>query len=72
MVKTKLEWAEEIWTERSNGSCEGMSSSKGGRVWLNGEFRLLELEALCIIIRERVGEDVEGFEEHKQYWENEE
>lgn len=65
MTKTNIEWAVEIWNGRSNGGCEGMSSGKGGRAWLNGEFQLSELEALCIILRDKSGDRAEGFEELK-------
>ena len=68
MSKTNLEWAEEMWSERSNGACEGMSETKGGRAWLTGEFTLVDLEALCIILRDKAGERAEGFEEMKEIW----
>jgi hypothetical protein len=32
-----LEIAKELWENRSNGRCDGMSDGKGGRVWLDGE-----------------------------------
>ena len=46
------EEADLIVKERSNGALLGISSGKGGRAWLDGEWQLEELEALCIKIRE--------------------
>lgn len=40
-----------VVAERSNGSVEGYSAGKGGRMWLDGEFCLDELEAACVLIR---------------------
>ena len=61
--QTRLELAKEMWEGRSNGAIEGMDAGKGGRVWLDGEFQLCELEALCIILRDHAGETAEGFDE---------
>lgn len=65
-MKTDLDYAKEIWNERSNGSCEGMSSDKGGRAWLSGEFQLEELEALCIILRDVAGDKAQTFQMAKE------
>jgi hypothetical protein len=43
--------ATEVWNDRANGAYNGMSKGKGGRVWIDGEFCLDELEALCVLIR---------------------
>ncbi len=65
-MKTDLEYAKEIWEARSNGRCDGMSEGKGGRAWLDGEFQLDELEALCIILRDIAGDNMQTFEMAKQ------
>lgn len=52
-----VERAAEVVQERSNGSVEGYSSGKGGRMWLDGEFCLDELEAACVLIRAKCHED---------------
>lgn len=62
-INITLEQAQEIWSERMNGRCVGTSPSKGGRAWLDGEFQLDELEALCVIIRHQAGEGAQGAEE---------
>lgn len=61
-MKTDLDYARELWAERSNGACEGVSSGKGGRAWLSGEFQLEELEALCIILKDVAGDNAQTFE----------
>lgn len=63
MIAITLEQAKSIWNDRSNGRCDGMSASKGGRAWLEGEFCLDELEALCVILRAEAGENAQGAEE---------
>lgn len=60
MFDITLEQAQSIWDDRSNGRCDGMSSGKGGRAWLDGEFQLCELEALCVVLRAYAGENAEG------------
>ena len=62
-INISLKQAEEIFTNRANGSFQGADAGKGGRCWLEGEFRLSELEALCVIIRNKAGEYAEGAEE---------
>ena len=47
------EEADLIMKKRSNGALLGISSGKGGRAWLDGEWQLEGLEALCIKIREQ-------------------
>lgn len=61
-MKTDLDYAREVWAERSNGACEGISPGKGGRAWLSGEFQLEELEALCIILKDVAGDNAQTFE----------
>ena len=63
MINITLEQAREIVANRSNGALEGISSGKGGRAWLDGEWQLCELEALCVLIRHEAGEHAEGAEE---------
>ena len=55
--------ATEVWKDRANGRCDGLSDGKGGRAWLDGEFRLVELEALCIVLRHHAGPYAEGLDE---------
>jgi hypothetical protein len=62
-MKITVEQALEIWNDRANGADEGRSTSKGGRAWLSGEFRLAELEALCMILRHEAGKLAEGLPE---------
>lgn len=68
MINITLEQAREIWENRANGACEGISTGKGGRAWLEGEFQLDELEALCVIIRAEAGDAAQGAEELVAYW----
>lgn len=63
MVKITYEKAVEVWKDRSNGADLGHSTGKGGRAWLEGEFQLCELEALCVILRHEAGELAEGLPE---------
>lgn len=45
---------ESCTTDRANGSLDSISISKGGRVWLSGEWQLCELDALCQHLRQYV------------------
>ncbi|QPZ53273.1 hypothetical protein AchV4_0044 [Achromobacter phage vB_AchrS_AchV4] len=63
-----LEQAREIVKDRSNGTLSGISSGKGGRAWLDGEWQLCELEALCVMIRAEAGDHAEGAAELIEYW----
>lgn len=38
-------------TDRNNGALDDYGTGKGGRAWLEGEWQLCELEALCVLIR---------------------
>jgi hypothetical protein len=58
-----IERAKAVLADRSNGALEGTSPSKGGRAWLEGEWLLSELEALCFVIRHEAGENAEGLKE---------
>lgn len=63
--------AESILAERSNGRLDGVDSGKGGRAWLDGEWQLCELEALCVKIRhycQANGTTPEGASELIAYW----
>lgn len=59
----RIDKAHFIVANRVNGVLEKISSSKGGRAWLEGEWRLDELEALCILVREEAGDGADGFSE---------
>jgi hypothetical protein len=54
------EQAKAMFENRSNGRLDGISSGKGGRAWLDGEFALADLEALCIMIRHEAGVYAQG------------
>jgi hypothetical protein len=56
MKTVTLAQALHIVADISNGTIAGTSASKGGRVWLEGEFLLSELEALCIVLRHEAGD----------------
>jgi len=71
-INITYEQAKDIVDNRANGALEAISAGKGGRVWLEGEWRLNELEALCVMIRHQAGEYAQGAEELVKYWENEE
>lgn len=60
--------AKRVWEDRANGGCHGMDDSKGGRVWLDGEFQLDELEALCIVLRDYAGPRAQGLGELLEIW----
>ena len=68
-MRRDIEKAYEIWNNRENGRDDGHSPSKGGRAWLDGEFRLSELEALCVILRYEAGPFAEGIKELLGYQE---
>ena len=71
MINVDLSEAKEIVAERSNGSLTGISTAKGGRAWLDGEWQLDELEALCVVIRkqcEAEGVTAVGAEELILHW----
>ena len=70
MINITLEQAQEILKEKSNGTLEGVSSGKGRRAWLDGEWQLCELEALCVVIRHECGGQAEGAEELIAVWAN--
>lgn len=71
-INITLEQAKDIVDNRSNGALEGISPGKNGRAWLNGEWQLCELEALCVLIRHEAGDNAQGAEELVQYWKDEE
>jgi len=73
-----LKEAEEIWSNRSNGSVQRCSvvtgvnphtrvpvwnSGKGGRLWFDGELAMDELEALLVIGRHQLGNPVAEIDE---------
>lgn len=63
-----LDEARAILADRSNGTLEGTSPSKGGRAWLDGEWLLSELEALCVVLRHEAGDGAEGASELIAIW----
>lgn len=67
MINITLEQAKEILDRRSNGGLSGISSDRGGVAWLDDEWRLCELEALCVLIRHEAGSKAEGAEELVKY-----
>lgn len=67
-INITLDQANEIIADRANGSLTGTSAGKGGRAWLDGEWRLDELEALCVRIRHEAGAGADGAEEWVARW----
>lgn len=61
-INITKEQAHTIFNDRQNGRLDGISASKGGRAWLEGEFYLDELEALCVLIRSEAGDGAQGAE----------
>ena len=59
----RLAVAREVWEGRANGACQGTSPDKGGRAWIDGEFQLDELEALCTVLRAEAGEAAQGLDD---------
>lgn len=59
----RLALAREVWAGRANGGFQGVDASKGGRAWIDGEFQLDELEALCAIVRDHAGPFAQGLDE---------
>lgn len=49
--------ADQILSDMTNGVINGFSAGKCGRAWLDGEFCLDELEAICIKIRSKCKEE---------------
>lgn len=50
--------SQEILDKWSNGRLEGIDAARGGGALLDGEWRLAELEALCVEIRHFVDDGV--------------
>ena len=67
-INITLEQAKEIVNNRSNGALQGISAGKCGRAWLDGEWQLDELEALCVMIRHEAGDNAQGAEELVAIW----
>jgi len=72
MINITPKQAKTIMNQLSKGIVEGIGKDQGGRAWLQGEFELCELEALCVLIRKKAGDNAEGAEEVVEHWENEE
>lgn len=66
-IKTRLEIAKELWENRANGGFQGMDANKGGRAWIDGEFQLDELQALCVIIKDHAGKHAQTFDDYILY-----
>jgi hypothetical protein len=47
----------------AGGNLLGTSATDGGRAWLDGEWGLDELEALCLFLRHEAGDTVSGASE---------
>lgn len=62
-INITLEQAKETLDNRSSGAYAGISSNKGGRVYIDGGWFLNDLEALCVLIRHEVGINAIGAEE---------
>lgn len=69
-ISVTLDEAKEVMGNRSNGGLTGISAGKGGRAWLEGEWCLAELEALCVLMRAEAGENASGIMETLKCWEN--
>ena len=50
-----VEQAKQILGQELKGTLERSTPTQGGRAWLQGERRLDELEALCVILRHEAG-----------------
>ena len=55
-----VEQAKQILGQDLKGTLERTSPTQGGRAWLEGEWRLDELEALCVILRHEAGDPDRG------------
>lgn len=66
-----VEQATLILKTLNNGTVSGMSAGKNGRAWLEGEFELCHLEALCVLVRAKAGDNAEGAVELYDYWKRE-
>lgn len=67
-IDITVEEAQSILDNRCNGVLEGVHADKGGRAWLDGEWQLCELEALCVVIRACAGEGADGAEDLIARW----
>jgi len=66
-----LDQAKQIMAEHTNGTVSDISAGKGGRVWLDGEFNLAEIEAIAVMIRSEVGRSAQGAKELIGHWRKE-
>ncbi|MDM0024059.1 hypothetical protein [Variovorax saccharolyticus] len=67
-----VEQAKQILGQESKGILERTSPAQGGRAWLEGEWGLDELEALCVILRQEAGDQARGAAEFVVVWKDEE
>jgi hypothetical protein len=64
-----VEQAKVILAKRwAGGNLIGASATHGGRAWLDGEWALDELEALCIFLRHEAGGTASGASEFVPDW----
>lgn len=63
-----VEQAKALLDEAADGTLLRTSPTKGGRAWLEGEWALDELEALCVILRHEAGDHAVGASEHVIVW----
>lgn len=68
MINVTIAEAAAIITELRNGKINHIGAGKNGRAWVEGEFNLAELEALCVLIRGEAGDNALGAEELIKYW----
>jgi hypothetical protein len=66
--KITVTQAKEIMTEHTNGTVSDLAPTNGGRVRLEGEFNLAQLEALAVIVRDHAGERAFGSKELTKHW----
>ncbi|MDM0037326.1 hypothetical protein QTI33_34735 [Variovorax sp. J22P271] len=63
-----LTQAKAILSGTTHGTLTRTSPTQGGRAWLNGEWALDELEALCAILRHEAGDQALGAAESVVVW----
>lgn len=69
--KVTVDQAKEIMTEHVNGTVGDMAPTNGGRVKLEGEFNLAQIEALAVLVRDHAGERAFGAKELLKHWHKE-
>lgn len=64
-----VDQAKKIMETLTNGHLQNISPGKNGRAWMDGEFELCHLEAICVLVRDKAGDNAEGAKELYEYWE---